>query len=205
MTRRSLFDLASDDGEQLLPAEGSAVLYRNALSAPAADEAMEMLMATVPWQQHHVRVFGRAVAQPRLVAWFGDAGRSYSYSGLTLEPMQWTDTLSALRSRCEGLARSSFNSGLANLYREGKDSVSWHADDEPELGADPVIASVSLGAERRFDLRNKHSGETIKTMLPAGSIVVMSHGCQQHWLHQVPKMLRVAEPRINVTFRTIQL
>lgn len=200
-----LFDLASGGREQLLPNQGSALLYRGVLSPEAADQAMETLVAKVPWQQHHVRVFGRDVPQPRLVAWFGDPDRRYTYSGLTLEPLRWTEPLTALRSRCEELADTRFNSGLANLYRDGKDSVAWHADDEPELGVDPIIASVSLGAERRFDLRNKHTGEIVKTLLPTGSVVVMSHGCQEHWLHQVPKMLRVPKQRINVTFRTMVL
>ena len=204
VTPPSLFDLDDAGCEELLPGDGSALLYRNAVSTDSAGEAMERLMATVPWQQHHVRVYGREVAQPRLVAWFGDSDRSYTYSGLTLEPLRWTEPLSSLRSRCEELADAKFNSGLANLYRDGKDSVAWHADDEPELGVDPIIASVSLGAERRFDLRNKHTGEAIKTLLPSGSVIVMSQDCQQHWLHQVPKMLRVHEPRINVTFRKMQ-
>ncbi len=203
MTPASLFNAGSDEPEELLPGHGSALLYRCAFTPAEADEAMATLVSTVPWQQHDVHVYGRSVEQPRLIAWYGDPGRRYSYSGLTLEPLKWTTTLTELKLRCEELAASSFNSVLANLYRDGHDYVSWHADDEPELGFDPIIASVSLGAERRFDLRNKHSGETIKTMFPHGSVVVMSAGCQRHWLHQAPKMLRVKEPRINITFRTI--
>src|SRR4051794_97415 len=113
MTSRSLFDFESDDCEELLPDQGSALLYRRALSPLVADEAMAALVGAVPWQQHHVRVFGREVAQPRLVAWFGDPGHSYTYSGLTLRPLGWTHILNVLRSRCESLACSSFNSGLA--------------------------------------------------------------------------------------------
>jgi len=159
------------------------------------------LLAEGPWAQHLVRVFGREVAQPRLVAWFGEPGATYTYSGLTLEPHPWPVSLIETRAICEELAGIEFNSALANLYRDGTDSVAWHADDEPELGPDPVIASVSLGADRRFDLRHRQSGETIKSVLPAGSVVVMSRGCQQNWLHQVPKQLRVKKPRINLTFR----
>lgn len=203
MTPASLFDSAVSEPEQLLPGQGSALLYRYALPRDESEEAMATLLQAVPWQQHEILVFGRSVAQPRLVAWFGDIGRSYTYSGLSLAPLEWTATLSDLKVRCEELAKTSFNSGLANLYRDGRDHISWHSDDESELGADPIIASVSLGAERRFDLRNKTSGETIKTLLPHGSVVVMSSGCQRHWIHQAPKMLRVKEPRINLTYRTI--
>ena len=203
VTPASLFDPPPNEPEQLLPGQGSALLYRCALANDESDIVMAALLKTVPWQQHEIVIFGRSVAQPRLVAWFGDVGRSYTYSGLSLEPFEWTATLSDLKVRCEELAKTGFNSGLANLYRDGRDHVSWHSDDEPELGADPIIASVSLGAERRFDLRNKTTGETIKALLPHGSAVVMSAGCQRHWLHQAPKMLRVSEPRINLTFRTI--
>ena len=199
----SLFDRPADEPEELLPDQGSALLYRCALSVNDSDEVLATLLNTTPWQQHDVHVYGRSVAQPRLVAWFGNAGRRYTYAGLTLEPLQWNSTLSGLKARCEVLAGTRFNSALANLYRNGRDHVAWHADDEPEFGLDPTIASVSLGAERRFDFRNKGSGETIKTMFPHGSVVVMSAGCQRHWLHQAPKMLRVKEPRINITFRTI--
>ena len=199
----SLFDVASGDGVELLPGHGSAVLHRRALSPSVTTEAFHELLDAVPWQQHDVRMFGRQVAQPRLVAWFGDPGRRYTYSGLTLDPLPWSDTLDRLRSACEDVAGARFNSALVNLYRDGRDSVAWHADDEPELGADPVIASVSLGAERRFDLRNRRSGETVRTLLPAASVLVMSGGCQRNWVHQAPKMLRVSKPRINLTFRMI--
>ena len=191
------------EGEQLLPGSGSAVLHRLALSPEAAQNALAELLREVPWEQRHIRIFGRAVAQPRLVAWYGDSTGTYTYSGLTLRPHPWPSAMAPLRAICERLAETSFNSALANLYRDGRDSVAWHADDETELGPDPVIASLSLGAERRFDLRNTHTGETVKTLLPAGSVVVMSAGCQQNWFHQVPKMLRVTTPRVNITFRRL--
>lgn len=199
----TLFDDIPESAEELLPKDGSAVLHRQAISSAESADAMKALLDLVPWEQRRVRVYGREVPQPRLVAWFGDPGRSYTYSGLTLDPSPWTSLLVELRSACEAIAGVAFNSGLANLYRDGRDSLSWHADDEPELGPDPVIASLSLGAERRFDFRHRESGETVRTLLPAGSVVVMSSGCQRQWVHQVPKMLRVNDPRINLTFRTI--
>lgn len=165
---------------------------------------MAELSAQVPWEHRSVLVFGRHVLQPRLTAWFGDPGAAYSYSGLSLEPHPWLPALDGLRARCEAIAGVPFNSCLANLYRDGHDYVAWHADDEPELGPDPVIASVSLGAERRFDLRHRTTRETVRVVLGPGSLVVMSSGCQRHWVHQVPMMRRVTEPRINLTFRSIR-
>lgn len=199
----SLFDALTPDGVELLPGSASAVLYRHALTPEQSEHALNELMRVVQWEQHNVRLFGRDMPQPRLVQWFGDSTGTYTYSGLTLCPHPWPAVLVELRAICEQLSSATFNSGLVNLYRTGHDSVSWHADDEPELGPDPVIASLSLGAERRFDLRNKFTGETVRTLLPAGSVVVMSSGCQRDWLHQVPKMLRVTTPRVNVTFRKL--
>jgi alkylated DNA repair dioxygenase AlkB len=138
-----------------------------------------------------------------LTAWFGDGGEPYTYSGLTLKPHPWSSDLMDLKSQCDDKGGVRFNSMLANLYRDGKDSVSWHSDDEPELGRNPTIASISLGAERRFDLRHKKTGETIKEILPSGSLVIMSGECQHHWIHQIAKTKKVTDPRINLTFRVI--
>jgi alkylated DNA repair dioxygenase AlkB len=148
-------------------------------------------------------VFGRWVQQPRLTAWFGDSDEPYHYSGNSLQAHPWTPDLLSIRGISEQLAGSSFNSALANLYRNGSDSIAWHADDEPELGTDPVIASVNLGQERRFDLRHRDTGETVKVPLPHGSVLVMSGPTQHHWLHQVAKSAKPLAPRINLTFRMI--
>ncbi len=185
----------------LLPFDGVAVLHTHAV--PSDGELFERLRAQIPWKEHRVFVFGRWVLQPRLTAWFGDAGVPYHYSGNSLQPNSWTPELASIRQVCEGLANSNFNSVLANLYRDGSDSIAWHADDERELGVNPVIASVNLGQERRFDLRHRHTGETVKVLLPHGSVLVMSGPTQHHWLHQVPKSARPMGERINLTFRQI--
>ena len=203
MMPATLFDSETGDGEELLPHDGSARLYRSAVSPAVAARQFDDLRAEVPWEQRTLRVYGHEVAQPRLVAWFGDAGHSYTYSGMTMDPLPWSPTIQALKSTCETLANETFNSGLANLYRDGNDGVAWHADDEPELGPLPIIASLSLGAERRFDLRHKVTRETIKIAVPSGSLIVMSGSCQTNWLHQVPKQLRVRDARINLTFRNV--
>lgn len=201
----TLFDSndVGPEGEELLHGRSSAVLHRGVISSEAADRAMAALTAEVDWEQPTIRMYGKTIPQPRLVAWFGDRGLTYSYSGTTMHPHDWTPTLESLKTSSEVVAGAAFNSGLVNLYRDGADSVAWHADDEPELGTEPIIASLSLGAERRFHLKHRESGETVRVDLPAGSVVVMSGRCQSDWVHQISKTKRPVEPRINLTFRRI--
>lgn len=198
-------DLFSADSEELLPYDGSAILHHDVWPEVVRTMVFEELSTQVPWQQPELEVFNRRVLQPRLTAWFGDAGRSYTYSRVRLEPLPWTPVLVELKSNCESLAGTTFNSVLINLYRDGRDSVAWHSDNEIELGECPTIASVSLGATRRFDLRHRGTGQTIKTELHSGSVVVMSGASQDRWIHQVPKTTRQVGPRINLTFRTIHV
>jgi len=189
---------------ELLSGASSAVLHNAILEPSEAHDAFEMLLAQTPWEQRDVVVFGRSVAQPRLVAWFASPGVTYRYAGLTLEAHSFTPLLLELKHRVEAVADAQFNSVLLNLYRTGTDSNGWHADNEPEFGVDPVIASLSLGATRRFDLRNRETKETIKSDLASGDLVVMAGACQREWIHQAPKQLKVEEPRINLTFRMVQ-
>ncbi len=198
----SLFDPPPGEGTELLPHDGSAVIHLDVLSPAEARAAFASLRDELEFHQNHLRMFGRVIPEPRLVSWVGDPDARYSYSGIELSPAPWTPTMSRLREVCERVADTTFNSALINLYRNGADSVDWHSDDEPELG--PGIASLSLGAMRRFDLRHRVGGETVKVDLPAGSVVVMSRGCQTHWVHRIAKTKRVSEPRMNLTFRTIR-
>lgn len=197
-----LFDTEPQD---ILPFDGHAILYPDLWGAQEASAIFERLKNEVEWQQPEVVVFGRRVLQPRLTAWFGDDGCSYTYSGATLNPVKWTPLLTDIRRRCEEISKTSFNSVLLNLYRGGNDAVSWHSDDEPALGPQPVIASVSLGATRRFDMRHRESGLTIKTNLVDGSLLVMSGKSQSHWKHQVPRTSKDVGARINMTFRRIHV
>lgn len=200
----SLFDSNSDrDVVELLEGDSSARLHRVAINQERADDLFDRLKRDVAWESRSIHVYGRDVLQPRLVAWMGDPGCTYRYSGIVLEPAPWSEPVAELRALCEQLAGKSFNSVLLNLYRDGNDRVAWHSDDEPDLGPDPVIASVSLGVERRFDLRHKSTGETIKVVLPHGSVLVMSGASQREWVHQIPRTARVKKPRINLTFRWI--
>lgn len=188
---------------EILPYDGSAVLHESFLAPDEADRALRSLLGEVPWQQHSIILFGKNVPEPRLSAWVADAGVSYLYSGRRREPAPWTPTIADLRARAGATAGTVFNSVLANLYRDGNDTMGWHADDEPELGPAPVIASVSLGAERRFDLRHNVTGETVSTALPHGSLLVMSGESQHAWKHRIARTARVRHERVNLTFRTV--
>lgn len=187
---------------EVLPYDGSAVLHPWVLG----DESHEVLLATlvneVDWEQKHLVMFGREVAEPRLSAWYGD--EAYTYSGITLQPRALTPTLQRLKSLCERVSGARFNSVLVNLYRTGDDSMGWHADDEPELGDEPVIASLSLGATRRFRFRHRRTRETVDHDLTGGSLLVMSGASQSDWMHSIPKQKRVVDARVNLTFRSIR-
>jgi alkylated DNA repair dioxygenase AlkB len=164
---------------------------------------MADLVEVVPWESHTIKMFGKEYPQPRLVAWFGDPGSDYSYSGLKMNVRPWIPTVSMLREAAERIAGVRFNSVLVNLYRDGNDKVSWHRDNEPELGEEPVIASISLGAPRRFKFRHLLTREVVETTLTPGSMVVMSGLSQSCWEHEIPRQAAVSEPRINLTFRQV--
>ena len=187
----------------LLPRDGVVSLYSTSFGDP--DSLFTSLEKTLAWTQNQIVVFNKLHNEPRLSAWYGDPGCSYTYSGVTLQPLTWTEPLRAIKRTCEELCGATFNSVLANLYRDGNDSMGWHADDEPELGPNPTIASVSCGAERRFDLRHKVTKERVQVVLPHGSILIMSGETQSHWMHSIAKTKKVREPRVNLTYRMIQI
>lgn len=166
---------------------------------------MEALLHGVSWQVEHITLFGRTHEVPRRVAWFGDPDAHYAYAGVRHAPQPWSPLLAEMRAQLQALLpEAAFNSVLLNLYRSGRDRMGWHADNEPELGQNPVIASVSLGAQRRFDLKHRHSGQKLQIPLPSGSLLVMDGALQHHWVHQLPATTKVADPRINLTFRSIR-
>ena len=186
-------------------ADGTLTLFEGLLSAADGDRWLEALSRDVPWRQEKIALFGRSVDVPRLTAWHGEAGLSYSYSGIAMAPLPWTPDLLEIKRAVETAAGAAFNSVLLNLYRDGRDSVSWHSDDEPELGRQPVIASVSLGATRRFVLKHKTRKdlEPVSLDLGHGSLLIMAGATQRHWAHRIPKTRRAVGPRINLTFRRI--
>lgn len=167
-----------------------------------ADELFARLQQELEWEQRSIKIFGREVPQPRLTAWYGDI--DYTYSGLRWTAKESPESLALLKAAVESHSGEAFNSVLANLYRDGQDSVGWHSDDEPELGHNPVIASVSLGAERTFHMKHKRQGEEWKALLGHGSLLLMKGPTQHFWKHTLPKDKRVHEPRINLTFRQMK-
>lgn len=171
---------------------------------PAADAVQQTLQTELDWRQESIVMFGRVIGEPRLVAWYGDADAVYRYSGRTNHPRPWTATLIAIREAVELTTRVRFNSVLANQYCSGSDYMGWHSDDEPELGTRPVIASVSLGATRRFQFRPRPKGPIALTVeLAHGSLLVMSGDTQTQYHHRIAPTRQPLGPRINLTFRNV--
>lgn len=185
--------------------DGDITYYPDFMAAAQARQLFEQLQTTLAWQQDTIQVYGRAVTIPRLNAWYGDPGVNYQYSGLAMVHNAWTPELEVVKAQLESVIGLAFNGMLANLYRDGRDSVSWHADDEPELGSNPVIASLSLGGERRFVLKHKYDKQLkpVEINLQHGSLLVMAGATQHHWHHQLPKTRKPVGPRVNLTFRRV--
>lgn len=168
---------------------------------------LNQLLETIKWKQNTIKMYGKENPVPRLEAWYGDPGKSYAYSGIRMEPNAWTPALQDIKKAIETETEIKFNSVLINYYRDGQDRVAWHSDDEKELGKNPVIGSVSLGAERTFKLRHKHykTNELKKSIiLKNGSFLLMEGTTQHHWMHEIPRTAKPIGPRINLTFRVIQ-
>lgn len=174
--------------------------------APAqADALFESLVAGIAWETHRLKLFGREIDAPRLSCWIGDPGASYTYSRVRFEPRPWPAVLAPIRARLERELATRFNSVLANRYRSGRDAMGWHADDERELGPAPVIASLSLGAARRFVLRHRRErARTFALELGHGSLLLMRGPTQRHWQHALPRTARPVGERLNLTFRQVQ-
>jgi alkylated DNA repair dioxygenase AlkB len=180
------------------------VLLKNFISIEESRKVYEKLLSTIDWRQDFLTFGGKRVPIPRLQAWHGDADASYSYSGLALKPASWTETLLALKDQVENHSGYKFNSVLLNYYRDGRDSMSWHSDNEKELGQDPVIASLSFGQTRKFSLRhNQNKANKINIYLDDGCLLIMPKGLQSVCMHQLPKQPEITSGRINLTFRMI--
>jgi len=182
--------------------EADVVLYPAFFSASSADRLLHELRDTTAWRQETMKLYGKNFEIPRLTAWYGDDGTSYVYSGIMNVPLPWTPALLEVKRAVEIPSGVVFNSVLLNRYRTGKDSVSWHADDEPEFGEQPVIASVSFGGTRSFQLKHKKRLELkVSVDLTHGCLLIMRGGTQANWLHQIPKTAKQVEERLNLTFR----
>jgi len=184
--------------------DGEVIFYKDFFNTNERDFFKE-LRSHVDWKHDKIKIFGKPTPLPRLTAWYGDEGKSYVYSGIAQDPTPWTDTLLSIKKKIEEVAEVRFNSVLLNLYRDGKDSVGWHSDDEPELGENPVIGSVSFGAIRRFSLRRKETKHNkIEIDLCDGSFLLMQGKTQHCWQHQIAKTSKEVGERINLTFRIIK-
>ena len=190
-------------GKNLVPFDGELYLIKQFYRLPESDQLFAVLATGLAWQEEDIFIFGKWVKVPRLMCWYGDPDAYYQYSGVNHQPRLWTTELQSVRKKVEQQCQCAFNSVLANLYRDGRDSMGCHADDEIELGLNPVIASLSLGDERLFKLHHKKRKETLDMILGHGDLLVMAGSLQHHWLHSVPKTKKIKTPRINLTFRKI--
>ncbi|WP_218311657.1 alpha-ketoglutarate-dependent dioxygenase AlkB family protein [Alteromonas antoniana] len=181
--------------------EASVHYYPSWLAGSEASNFRHRLETELPWSQDTIKLFGKAVKIPRLQSWHGDPDCAYTYSGLTMTPNPWTPALSEIRQRCEATLSTPFNSVLANWYRHGQDSMSLHADDEPELGPTPTIASVTLGEARPFIFKHRETGKRYTHVLEHGSLLVMAGTTQSHYVHGIAKTQKPVDGRINLTFR----
>lgn len=185
--------------------DGELYYDRFFLNNIEANKYFNLLKKEIQWRQDNIKIFGKIYPQPRLTALYANNNKSYSYSNIKMQPITFTPTLFDIKSKIEKRLNSQFTSCLLNLYRNGQDSNGWHADNEKELGLNPVIASLSLGAERVFHMKHRNDKkEKLKINLTNGSLLVMRGKTQHHWLHQIPKTRKKVEERINLTFRIIK-
>lgn len=190
--------------ENLLPFDGEVRYYPAIFSRQDSNSIFRQLEEQISWKQEAIKIFGKEVLQPRLTAWYGETGKTYRYSGITMQPLPWTETLLLLKQKVEVVTGVHFNSALLNLYRDGQDSMGWHSDDEQELGNNPVIASLSFGAVRTFKLKHRQDKKQVLSIgLEQGSLLLMQGTTQHFWLHALPKTSADKGPRINITFRVI--
>lgn len=193
-----------DSAANLLPRDGIVNYYGPIMSAEKAESYFATLLKTISWKNDEAIIFGKHFVIGRQVAWYGDSAYSYKYSGTTKQALTWTNELQQLKALVESLTASKFNSCLLNLYHNGSEGMGWHSDDEKSLATNSAIASVSLGAERKFCFKHKNiPDQTISLILETGSLLVMQGSTQAHWLHHLPKSKKILKPRMNLTFRTI--
>ncbi len=189
----------------LIPVDGEIFYYPALFARAESDAFFSLLRDGVAWKHEPIVIFGKSVMQPRLTAWYGDAGISYRYSGITMHAQAWTPALQKIKARVEEASQIKFNSALLNQYRNGGDSVGWHRDNEKELGPNPVIGSVSFGATREFQLRHcKDENLKASILLEHGSLLLMQGSTQHCWQHSVPKRKAALGTRINLTFRVVK-
>ena len=186
--------------------DGDVVFFEHFFDRKESDYYYETLQREIQWHQDKIKLYGKTINLPRQTAWYGDPGKSYTYSGIPMRPHTWTPGLLQIKKRVEKEAKIEFSSVLLNLYRTGKDSVNWHSDNEKELGKNPIIGSVSFGDTREFQMRHLTRKDLRKVNIPLahGSFLLMKGTTQHCWEHQIPKTSQPVKPRINLTFRVIR-
>ncbi len=197
------FEEEYDPNLNLLPHDGTVYYFGKVLSESEASAYFEQLLRGVKWKNDESRIFGKHYVTKRKVAWYSDIPTTYSYSGVVRKSLAWNKALLELKAVVENVTGETFNSCLCNLYHNGEEGMGWHSDDEASLKENGAIASLSLGAERKFAFKHKQNGEKVEKWLSHGSLLLMGGTIQKHWLHRLPPTKKVDSPRINLTFRTM--
>jgi alkylated DNA repair dioxygenase AlkB len=205
MSQLSLMDSSGPRWSKFDLPDADVRLLNGFMDGRSGDLLFKVLRSSIRWRQDTIRIYGKAHPLPRLQQWFGDAGLDYTWSGIHMVPEPWPDELREVKEKVEDVAGERFNTVLLNLYRNGQDTVSWHSDDEKDLGSAPTIASVSLGAERNFVLRHNDPTDldSVTIPLPHGSLLLMAGTTQSKWKHALPRRKSVVGERINLTFRRV--
>ena len=200
-----LFNNEIDASTNLLPKDGIVVYHKNLLTINEANRYFDCLINSIEWKNYQIFIYGKLIITKRKVAWYGDTDFEYTYSKITKRALPWTAELVALKKIIEKKTGEKFNSCLLNLYHNGDEGMAWHSDAEKVLKKNGAIASLSLGAERKFTFKHKETKETISLILENGSLLVMKGSTQTSWLHRLPPTKLISKPRINLTFRSINL
>ncbi len=199
----NLFGNAADASHNLLPQDGSVFYHGAILPHQAANKYLELLLQDIEWKNDEAVIFGKHILTKRKVAWYGEKAFEYKYSKITKTALPFTKELKDLKNTIEQLTGETFNSCLLNLYHTGEEGMAWHSDAEKDLKKNGAIASVSFGAGRKFSFKHKTTSQTISVLLEHGSLLLMKGETQTHWLHRLPPTKRITQPRVNLTFRTI--
>lgn len=199
-----LFNNEIDSSKNVLPKDGTVNYYGKLWTDQEAHRYFDRLLNTIEWKNDQANIFGKLIITKRKVAWYGDKDFEYTYSKTTKRALPWTKELLEIKSITEEKTGEKFNSCLLNLYHNGEEGMGWHSDAEKELKRDGAISSLSFGAERKFVFKHKKTKETVSLILEHGSLLVMKDATQTNWLHRLPPSKRIAEPRVNLTFRTIR-
>ncbi|RQO30220.1 alpha-ketoglutarate-dependent dioxygenase AlkB [Taibaiella sp. KBW10] len=205
MPEINLWEPTTEFPIELLPYDGATLYYGSIMYKATADNYLATLLSDIAWQHDEAIIFGKKIITKRKVAWYGDRNFEYTYSKITKQALPWTDPLLALKKMVEVISGTTYNACLLNLYHNGQEGMAWHSDDEKDLQKNGAIASLSLGAPRKFALKHKKSKETISLILEHGSLLVMKDTTQSHWLHKLPTTTKIDSPRVNLTFRSMEL